>query len=168
MHSERQWKTGDQLSLSHARGALTRGVGASQVLNKIDLPGADPERVLREIEEVIGLDVSNAVAARACPLLCRPPLLNPAASVFPPFPLLPPLGAIRVGDTLNAAAPGRAGFVLGQERSRDGRRAAGRVRPHPAAGRRDGGGARPQSPRGGSAARRPEPLPRSLRSGANL
>jgi hypothetical protein len=90
MHSERQWKTGDQLSLSHARGALTRGVGASQVLNKIDLPGADPERVLREIEEVIGLDVSNAVAARACPLLCRLPLLNPAASVFPTLLPAPP------------------------------------------------------------------------------
>ena len=35
------------------------------VLNKIDLPGAEPDRVLREIEEVIGLDCTNAIFASA-------------------------------------------------------------------------------------------------------
>lgn len=35
------------------------------VLNKIDLPAADPERVIREIEEVLGLDCSNAIMASA-------------------------------------------------------------------------------------------------------
>ncbi len=35
------------------------------VLNKIDLPAADPDRVLKEIEEVVGLDVSNAVKTSA-------------------------------------------------------------------------------------------------------
>jgi len=35
------------------------------VLNKIDLPAADPERVAKEIEEVIGLDASSAVHASA-------------------------------------------------------------------------------------------------------
>ena len=35
------------------------------VLNKIDLPAADPDRVIREIEEVIGLDCSNAIMASA-------------------------------------------------------------------------------------------------------
>ncbi len=35
------------------------------VLNKIDLPAADPERVLEEIEDVIGIDTSNAVQASA-------------------------------------------------------------------------------------------------------
>ncbi|MBT4922168.1 MAG: elongation factor 4 [Rickettsiales bacterium] len=35
------------------------------VLNKIDLPAADPDRVLMEIEDVIGLDTSNAVFASA-------------------------------------------------------------------------------------------------------
>ncbi len=35
------------------------------VLNKIDLPSADPERVREEIEEVIGLDASDAILASA-------------------------------------------------------------------------------------------------------
>ena len=35
------------------------------VLNKIDLPSADPERARREIEEAIGLDASDAILASA-------------------------------------------------------------------------------------------------------
>jgi GTP-binding protein LepA len=35
------------------------------VLNKIDLPSADPERVKQEIEDVIGIDASGAVLASA-------------------------------------------------------------------------------------------------------
>jgi len=35
------------------------------VLNKIDLPAAEPERVKSQIEEVIGLDASDAIAASA-------------------------------------------------------------------------------------------------------
>jgi GTP-binding protein LepA len=35
------------------------------VLNKIDLPAADPERVKSQIEEVIGIDTSDAIAASA-------------------------------------------------------------------------------------------------------
>lgn len=35
------------------------------VLNKIDLPAAEPERVKAQIEEVIGLDASNAILASA-------------------------------------------------------------------------------------------------------
>ena len=35
------------------------------VINKIDLPGADPERVKREIEEVVGIDCSNAILTSA-------------------------------------------------------------------------------------------------------
>ena len=35
------------------------------VINKIDLPSADPERVKQEIEDVIGLDASEAVLASA-------------------------------------------------------------------------------------------------------
>ena len=34
------------------------------VINKIDLPSAEPEKVRHEIEEIIGLDASNAVLAR--------------------------------------------------------------------------------------------------------
>lgn len=35
------------------------------VLNKIDLPAADPDRVKRQIEEVIGLDTQDAIIASA-------------------------------------------------------------------------------------------------------
>ena len=35
------------------------------VINKIDLPAADPEGVRQEIEEIIGLDASDAVLASA-------------------------------------------------------------------------------------------------------
>jgi len=35
------------------------------VLNKIDLPAAEPERVAKEIEDAIGLDASNAIRASA-------------------------------------------------------------------------------------------------------
>ncbi|MCH1426665.1 MAG: translation elongation factor 4 [Alphaproteobacteria bacterium] len=35
------------------------------VLNKIDLPAAEPERVKEQVEEVIGLDASDAIAASA-------------------------------------------------------------------------------------------------------
>ncbi len=35
------------------------------VLNKIDLPQADPERVIREIADIIGIDASDAVRASA-------------------------------------------------------------------------------------------------------
>jgi GTP-binding protein LepA len=37
------------------------------VINKIDLPAAEPEKVRQEIEDVIGLDASEAVLARPNP-----------------------------------------------------------------------------------------------------
>ena len=35
------------------------------VINKIDLPAAEPDRVCRQIEEVIGLDASDAIKVSA-------------------------------------------------------------------------------------------------------
>lgn len=45
--------------------ALDLGVEVTAVLNKIDLPSADPDRVIREIEDVIGIDASDAVRCSA-------------------------------------------------------------------------------------------------------
>jgi GTP-binding protein LepA len=45
--------------------ALDLQVEVVPVLNKMDLPQADPERAKQEIEEVIGLDASNAIACSA-------------------------------------------------------------------------------------------------------
>jgi GTP-binding protein LepA len=52
-------------TLANTYLALDQGLELLPVINKIDLPSADPERVRNEIEEVIGLDGSEAVLASA-------------------------------------------------------------------------------------------------------
>ncbi|AEH47163.1 translation elongation factor 4 [Parageobacillus thermoglucosidasius] len=52
-------------TLANVYLALDNDLEILPVINKIDLPSADPERVRREIEEVIGLDASEAVLASA-------------------------------------------------------------------------------------------------------
>jgi len=52
-------------TLANVYLALENDLEIIVVLNKIDLPGADPDRVLAEIEEVIGLDCSDAIMASA-------------------------------------------------------------------------------------------------------
>ena len=45
--------------------ALDLGVEVVAVLNKMDLPSADPERAKEEIEDVIGIDASNGIPCSA-------------------------------------------------------------------------------------------------------
>ena len=45
--------------------AIEQGLEVIPVLNKMDLPQAEPDRVRTEIEEIIGIDASEAVAASA-------------------------------------------------------------------------------------------------------
>jgi GTP-binding protein LepA len=52
-------------SVANCYTALDLGVEVTAVLNKIDLPSADPERVIQEIEDVIGIDASDAVRCSA-------------------------------------------------------------------------------------------------------
>ncbi len=52
-------------TLAHLYTAVDVGLDIIPVLNKIDLPQAEPERVKSEIEEVLGLDTSDAVLASA-------------------------------------------------------------------------------------------------------
>ncbi|GAB4820181.1 hypothetical protein N2152v2_007227 [Parachlorella kessleri] len=52
-------------TLANVYLALENDLEIIPVLNKIDLPGAEPERVKREIEEVVGLDCSEAIMASA-------------------------------------------------------------------------------------------------------
>jgi len=52
-------------SVANCYTALDLGVEVTAVLNKIDLPSADPDRVIQEIEDVIGIDASNAVRCSA-------------------------------------------------------------------------------------------------------
>jgi len=45
--------------------AIDQGLEVIPVLNKMDLPQAEPEKVRKEIEEIIGLDASEAICASA-------------------------------------------------------------------------------------------------------
>jgi GTP-binding protein LepA len=52
-------------TLANVYLALEHDLEIIPVLNKIDLPGAEPERVIEEIEQIIGLDCSKAILASA-------------------------------------------------------------------------------------------------------
>ncbi|MFV1982880.1 MAG: translation elongation factor 4 [Thiohalomonadales bacterium] len=52
-------------SVANCYTAIDQELEVIPVLNKIDLPAADPERVCVEIEEIIGLDASNALKVSA-------------------------------------------------------------------------------------------------------
>ncbi len=52
-------------TLANVYLALDNDLEILPLINKIDLPSADPKKVKHEIEEVIGLDASNAVLASA-------------------------------------------------------------------------------------------------------
>ncbi len=54
------------------------------VLNKIDLPTADPERIKQEVENLIGIDTSNAVAASAKQGIGIQEILENVVRYFPP------------------------------------------------------------------------------------
>ncbi len=52
-------------TLANVHLAIERNLEILPVINKIDLPAADPEGVKKQIEEVIGLDASNALQISA-------------------------------------------------------------------------------------------------------
>jgi len=52
-------------TLANAHLAVDSGLEIIPVLNKIDLPGAEPEKVREQIEAIIGIDASHAILASA-------------------------------------------------------------------------------------------------------
>jgi GTP-binding protein LepA len=52
-------------SVANCYTAIEQGLEVLPVLNKMDLPQADPDRVQQEIEEIIGIDATEAVATSA-------------------------------------------------------------------------------------------------------
>ncbi|MDC8915893.1 translation elongation factor 4 [Metamycoplasma hyosynoviae] len=52
-------------TLAHVYLALENNLEIIPIINKIDLPAADPERVKKEIEDVIGIDASEAILISA-------------------------------------------------------------------------------------------------------
>jgi GTP-binding protein LepA len=52
-------------SVANCYTAIEQGLEVLPVINKIDLPTADPERVINEIEDIIGIDAKHALSISA-------------------------------------------------------------------------------------------------------
>jgi len=70
-------------TLANVYLALDNNLEILPVINKIDLPAADPERVRDEVEEVIGIDASEAILASAKIGLGIPELLEQIVAKVP-------------------------------------------------------------------------------------
>ena len=71
-------------SVANCYTAIDQGLEVLPVLNKIDLPSAEPERVINEIEEIIGLEAGDAVRVSAKTGLGIPDLLERLVEFIPP------------------------------------------------------------------------------------
>jgi GTP-binding protein LepA len=71
-------------SVANCYTAIDQNLEVLPVLNKIDLPAADCERVKREIEDIIGLDASHALAISAKTGAGIPDLLEQLVERIPP------------------------------------------------------------------------------------
>lgn len=71
-------------SVANCYTAIEQDLEVLPVLNKIDLPAADPERVSSEIEEVIGLDAGDALCVSAKTGVGIPDLLAQLVRRIPP------------------------------------------------------------------------------------
>ncbi|MEO8064381.1 MAG: translation elongation factor 4 [Pseudomonadota bacterium] len=52
-------------SVANCNTAISQGLEVVPVINKIDLPSADPQRVVKEIEEIIGISATDACLVSA-------------------------------------------------------------------------------------------------------
>lgn len=71
-------------TLANAYHAIDANHEIIPVLNKIDLPSADPERVAKEIEDVVGIDTSDAIRVSAKTGLGVDDLLEAMVKRLPP------------------------------------------------------------------------------------
>ncbi len=71
-------------TLSTCYNAVEEGLTIIPVLNKIDLDQSDPERIKKEIEEIIGVDASNAPAISAKNGTGIKEVLEQVVSLIPP------------------------------------------------------------------------------------
>ena len=83
-------------TVANAYLAVNQGLEIVPIINKVDLPGADPERVKEQVESVIGLDTSHAVLASAKTGLGTEDVLEAIVHRVPPPPGSPddPLRAL--------------------------------------------------------------------------
>jgi len=73
-------------TLANVYLALENDLEIIPVLNKIDLPGADPDRIAKEIEDIIGLDTSRAIHCSAKTGLGIPEILEAIVERVPAPP----------------------------------------------------------------------------------
>lgn len=71
-------------SVANCYTAIEQGLEVMPVLNKMDLPQAEPERVKEEIEEIIGLDATDAVPCSAKSGMGVEDVLERLVEVIPP------------------------------------------------------------------------------------
>jgi GTP-binding protein LepA len=71
-------------SVANCYTAIEQGLEVVPVLNKIDLPSADPDRVIKEIEEIIGIEAHDAVRVSAKTGENVPELLEALVARIPP------------------------------------------------------------------------------------
>ena len=71
-------------SVANCYTAVEQGLEVLPVLNKIDLPTADPEKVINEIEEIIGIPADHAPQVSAKTGLGVVALLNELVRIIPP------------------------------------------------------------------------------------
>ena len=123
-------------TLANCYTAIEQDLEVFPVLNKIDLPQAEPERVMQEIEDVVGIDAMEAVACSAKTGVGIKELLEELVSKIPPPDADPdaPLkaliidswfdnylgvvslvrimsGTIRVGDKMQVMSTGKSHVV---------------------------------------------------------
>ena len=71
-------------SVANCITAIDQGLEVLPVLNKIDLDAADPDRVIREIEDIIGIEAQGAARVSAKTGQGVPELLEQLVAVIPP------------------------------------------------------------------------------------
>ncbi|MCH7835148.1 MAG: GTP-binding protein, partial [Proteobacteria bacterium] len=71
-------------SVANCTTAIDQGLEVLPVLNKIDLPSADPDKVIAEIEDIIGIDAQDAVRVSAKTGDGVPELLDAIIERIPP------------------------------------------------------------------------------------
>ncbi|PWB61021.1 MAG: elongation factor 4 [Deltaproteobacteria bacterium] len=84
-------------TLANVYMALEQNLEVIPVLNKIDLPNAEPDRVKQEIEDVVGLDTREIIAASAKKGVGVEEILERVVQKIPPpsgDPAAPPKGLI--------------------------------------------------------------------------
>src|SRR5258705_4134309 len=72
-------------SVANCYTAIEQGLEVVPVINKIALPSADPPKVIKEIEEIIGIEAHDAIHVRGKTAERVPELLEQLISRIPPL-----------------------------------------------------------------------------------